>query len=300
MDYRNLDLNLLLALDALLSERNVTRAARRLNISQPALSAKLARLRRLFDDELMIPTSRGVLPTALALELQEPIRQVLDGARGIVSRGQSFDATTSDMTFCIAASDYMQIAVLLPFLNSLNSHAPRIRILLRALDPATLPPQLARGEVDVAFVLSGHAAATGLHAMDVLTDQYVGIARKGTLPDKAMSLDEFLLRRHIIVSTSGSGFVGATDIALAQLGLRRNVAFAVTSFLFLAEAVSQSDLVAMAPSKLAKRYHATLDTFGIPLEVPGFSVAMVWHEGARHHPAHIWLRDELAKYCRIR
>src|ERR1700761_792084 len=126
MDTKKLDLNLLQALEALLAERNVTRAARRLNLSQPALSTQLARLRAMFGDELFVPTSRGVLPTARALDLQQPLREALDRLRGVVDSGNEFDPASSRMTFSLAGSDYMQVAVLLPFLLGLRSEAPRL------------------------------------------------------------------------------------------------------------------------------------------------------------------------------
>ena len=134
MDSKKLDLNLLVALEALLAESNVTRAAQRLNLSQPAMSAQLSRLRSTFGDRLFVPTSRGVLPTSLAAEVEKPLREALDQLRGIVSRARKFDPSNSEATFCIASSDYVQIAILLPFLLQVNEIAPATRIKTKALD----------------------------------------------------------------------------------------------------------------------------------------------------------------------
>ncbi len=297
MDNSKIDLNLLVALEALLAERNVTHAARRLNISQPALSAQLSRLRALFGDQLMIPTSRGVVPTALAIEMQASIREVLDKARGIVSGAQTFEPGTAEVVFRVSASDYMQIAVLLPFLTRMNATAPGIRIIVRLLDPLSVASQLERGDIDVAFVQSGNADGAGVHGVDVLSETYVGIARTGTVNGAAMTMEEFLSRRHIIVSPTAKGFAGPTDDALAGLGLKRDVAFSVASFVFLAEAVAQSDLIAMAPKRLAERYDRTLDTFTPPVDIPGFDISMTWHDRTQTHPARQWFRSELLKFC---
>jgi DNA-binding transcriptional LysR family regulator len=298
VDTRRLDLNLLLALDALLSERNVTRAARRLNLSQPALSAQLGRLRILFGDQLFTPTSRGVLPTAAAEELREPVRRALDEARRVFDRGRRFDPGSATATFTVSSSDYMQAGVLLPFLLSLNQLAPNVRMMARLGAGRATRAELERGGLDLAFVQAGGPDVVGLRSALVLEERYVGIARRGGAADGAMTLDRFTAARHVIVSPAGDGFSGPTDEALAALGLRRTVSFAVSFFVTLIEAVSRSDLLALAPERLARRYADRLDTFEPPLAVPGFGIAMAWHDRTHDHPAHRWLRDRLAAFCR--
>lgn len=297
MDDKKLDLNLLLALEALLAELNVTRAAKRLNLSQPALSAQLARLRAVFGDELLIPTSRGMLPTAMATELQTPLRHALDQTRALVSGARAFDPSSAEMVFSISCSDYMH-AVMLPALLSINEIAPGVRIMVRQLrDGATIRAELERGDVDVAFVLSEYVENTDLRSLDVLTERYIGIARKNSLPSADMTLDQFVARRHIIVSPRGEGFVGPTDDALAARNMTRKVAFAVSSFIFLFEAVSNSELIALAPERLARRYADRVDLFEPPIPVAGFRVAMAWHDRTNDHPGRIWLREQLATFC---
>ena len=121
MDTKRIDLNLLIALDALIAERNVTRAAARLNLTQPALSAQLNRLRDLFGDPLLIPAQRGMIPTARALELQEPLHQALEGVRAVIAERVPFDPASADLVVTIAASDYIQYAVLLPLMLVLKA-----------------------------------------------------------------------------------------------------------------------------------------------------------------------------------
>ncbi|MEH2513094.1 DNA-binding transcriptional LysR family regulator [Nitrobacteraceae bacterium AZCC 1564] len=299
MDDRRTDLNLLLALDALLSEQNVTRAAKRLNLSQPALSAQLARLRDLFGDQLFVPTSRGVLPTAAAEELREPVRRALEEARGVFGQGQGFDPATAEFTFTIASSDYMQVAVLLPFLTAISEAAPKVRVMAKLGNARTARVELERGDLDLAFLQTGSPDALGLHALPLLRENYVGIARRGSVPTGRMPMKRFVAARHIIVSPSGEGFFGPTDEALAAAGQTRTVSFAVSSFVTLIEAVAQSELIALAPERLARRYADRLDLFKAPLDVQGFGIAMVWHDRTKDHPAHRWLRDRLAAFCNV-
>jgi len=240
-----LDLNLLLALEVLLAERNVTRAAKRLNISQPALSSQITRLRALFGDPLFLPTSRGVLPTARALEMQAPLREALDQLRMVIGQGQAFEPASAAMTFAVSGTDYLQIAVLLPFLLQLRSEAPAIRLMVRLGDSRTAAAELERGDVDVAFLQPENVSA-GLRSMEVFQERYVGIVRKGSLPTGSMDIDEFTRAGHVIVSPRAEGFAGPTDDALATIGRQRRVLLAVSSFVFLIEAVAQSDLLALA------------------------------------------------------
>jgi DNA-binding transcriptional LysR family regulator len=298
MDTRRLDLNLLLALDALLSERNVTRAAKRLNLSQPALSAQLARLRTHFGDQLFTPTSRGVLPTAAAEELRTPVRRALDEARRVFDQGRSFDPATAAFTFTVSSSDYMQASVLLPFLLALNEIAPNVRMMARLGVGRATRAELERGGLDLAFVQAGGPDVAGVRSSLVLEENYIGIARRGGATERSMTLERFVSARHVIVSPAGDGFSGPTDEALAALGLTRTVSFAVSSFVTLVEAVSRSDLLAVAPERLASRYSDRLDMFEPPVAVPGFGIAMAWHDRTHGHPAHRWLRDRLATFCR--
>jgi DNA-binding transcriptional LysR family regulator len=293
------DLNLLLAFEALLTERNVTRAAKRLHLSQPALSQQLARLRTVFNDQLFVPAARGVVPTARAIELQEPLRLALDQARALVGHGRAFDPSTAETTFSIAASDYVQITILLPFLLELHGSAPNVRVMVRLGDSRTAAAELERGDVDVAF-LQPEKVGDGLRQAVLFTEDYVGICRKGLLEgDADLSLDEFTARAHVIVSPRAEGFVGPTDVALEQIGRERRVVFALSSFVFLIEAVANSDLLALAPGRLASRNLDRVDEFRPPVKVPGFTIAMAWHDRTQEHPGCLWLRNELVQFCKF-
>ena len=175
MDGKKVDLNLLVALDALLAERNVTRAARRLGLSQPALSAQLARLRDLLDDPLFLPAQRGVTLTARAIELEVPVRQALDQARNALAQGRGFDPATADLTVAIACSDYVQVAVIAQLVLDLRVSAPKLRIAIRQLDASLLSQQMEAGVVDLA-VMTPSTAPPSLRTRPLFHERYVTIA----------------------------------------------------------------------------------------------------------------------------
>jgi len=296
MDTKRLDLNLLVALDALLAERNVTRAASRLHVSQPALSAQLARLRHIFKDPLLLPAQRGMLPTARALELQEPLRRALDEVRRVMVTGVDFDPTDASLTITIAASDYIQVAVLLEFTLRLRREAPGIRIGIRALDGAAIGSQMERAEVDIAL-MTADTAPQNLHRRVLFDEHYKAIVRRNhprirrTLTLKALAAED-----HVIVSPRGGNFSTAIDGALSAVGVTRRVALSAASFLFVPEIIARSDLIAFVPSRLVHNRAERLAVFESPIKVPGFTMSLVWHDRTHDHPAHVWVRSKIAQW----
>ncbi|WP_020177664.1 LysR family transcriptional regulator [Methylopila sp. M107] len=295
MDINRLDLNLLVALEALLAERNVTRAAKRLRLSQPALSAQLNRLRDLFGDPLMIPAQRGVVPTARALELEAPLRAALDEVRDVLSVGAGFDPAVADMTVSLMGADAVQYALLMPLAFHLAIEAPGVRIAWRTIDFEALPRLAERGDVDVAF-MTPDLAPKHMHARTLFDEHYVAIARRGhPRVAGALDLDVFCALDHVVVSPAGGGFSGATDVALAAHGRRRRVALSVPNFLMAPEVVARSDMIALAPSRIVADKTDRLQLFAPPIPVPGFSIAMVWHQRAHAHAAQRWLRERIVR-----
>lgn len=304
MDTSRLDLNLLVTLEALLTERHVTRAAARLNLSQPAVSAQLARLRDVFEDPLLLPAQRGMTPTAKALSLLEPLRQALDQVRGVASSHLNFDPATADLTVTIAASDYLQTSVLQPLVLRLRREAPGIRIAVRHMDPAQHAAQMARGDVDLGL-MQPIEAAPSLRMRALFHERYVLIARRGhpalagkpgKTGEKAaakLSAKAFAKLEQVIVSPAGGAFSTPVDQALAALGLKRQVVLSAASFLFVPDIVARSDLVALVPERLVKGRSAGLQVLTPPLPIEGFDIAMVWHERNQGHAAQRWLREQV-------
>ncbi|WP_408076317.1 LysR family transcriptional regulator [Sphingomonas plantiphila] len=294
MNTRNLDLGLLVTLEALLAEGNVTRAARRLNLSQPALSARLARLRDELGDPLLIPAQRGMVLTQRAAELRQPLHEALEGVRRVVAAGAPFDPATMEATLVIAASDYGQFALLSRFSIALRTEAPKVRIAWRALDVLGLAAQLERGEIDLALASPDFAPAA-MRQRELFREDYVVIARQGhPAVHGRVSLEVFCALEHVVVSPQGGGFSGPTDAALEAIGRRRTVALSTSGFLIVPEMVCRSDMIALVPRRVANGWSDRLQVLDPPLTIHGFAIAAVWHDRATYHPAQRWLRERLA------
>lgn len=293
MDSSRPDLNLLITFEALLSERNVTKAAKRLALSQPAVSSQLARLRALFSDPLLIPAHRGMTPTAKALELFAQLRPVLDELRGTLSSHQVFDPAHASLTISIGCSDYTQSVLVAPLMLALRKTAPGIRVAARTPDPATLEAQMARGEIDLAFS-TRELAPPALRSRQLYSERYVLIGRRDhPRLKRALTVESFAALEHVIVSPSGGAFSTPVDEALAARGLARKVVLSAASFLFVPRLVARSDFVALVPERLVRDGYEDLKRVEPPLPVRGFDMLMVWHERSHAHPGQRWLRDQI-------
>ena len=293
MDNKRLDLNLLITLEALLVEQNVTKTAARLHLSQPAVSAQLGRLRDLFDDLLLIPAQRGMTPTAKAIELLDPLRQALDQVRATVGTHRNFDPAKAKLTVAIACTDYLQVAVVKPLVMKLRTRAPGVRVALRNLDSSQLEAQMARGDVDLAL-MQPQTAPPSLRTRHLFDERYVLIGRRNhSRLREGITVEEFARLEHVIVSLRGGGFVTPVDNALAALGHSRNVVLSATSFLFVPEIVLQSDFVALVPERLVHDRANKLKLVDCPFPVEGFAVGMVWHERNHGHNGQRWIRESI-------
>lgn len=296
-DIRALDLNLLKALDALLDERSVTRAANRLSLTQPAVSGMLNRLRESFDDPLFVRAQRGIVPTLRAEQLAMPVKQLLANIEGML-QPQNFDPLTASMTIRIASTDYALRAAAVPFLSALRVQAPNIRVSVQPVDHQKLQNQLDLGEIDLALV-TPEAVTPGLHAIALFDESYVCVMRSEH-PDamnSELSLDQFCALDHVLVSPAGGGFHGVTDEALEKLGRSRRVTVSVASFLVLPEILMCSDLIAVVPRRLAV-HQVGLRSLEPPVEIPGFRKTLVWHERTHSDAGHRWVRSLIVETIR--
>ena len=296
-DITQLDLNLLKALDALLDECNVTRAASRLGVTQPAMSGMLTRLRENFGDPLFVRAKHGIVPTQRALELSAPLKQVISQI-GALLQPPNFDPLTANITFTIAATDYALRAVALPFLSALKQQAPHIRIALVPVDDKQVQLQLERGDIDLAL-LTPASTPPDLHAKNLFDEHYVCVLRQGhpaMQGRKQLTVSQLCELDHALVSYTGGGFRGVTDEALEKLGQQRQVSLSVKSFIILPEILRASDMVAILPSRLVAGMD-DLMVFDPPIEVPGFTKVAAWHERTHRDVAHRWLRELLFTQC---
>ncbi|MEX3958329.1 LysR family transcriptional regulator [Trinickia sp. EG282A] len=290
VNLRRIDLNLLATLDVLLSEHNVTRAAERLNLSQPSVSVQLAKLREIFGDPLLLPGPRGMRPTARGDELREPLRQALEALEQAVAPATAFDPAGADHTWRVAATDYTESTIVLPTLNALRSAAPRTRLAVLEMIPSRIAKQAEQGDIDLAFHTTD-GSPSALRRRALFTERYVLVGRAGHPRLKRRpTLAQFRALEHVIVSPDGGGFYGITDEALAEVGLSRRVVLSVPHFLFVMSVIANTDLVAMLPERLVRNVNA-LEVVESPIEVPGFEISMLWHERAHRDRAHQWLRE---------
>lgn len=308
------DLNLLVAFDALARERNVTRAARRMGVTQSAMSHALRRLRELLDDPLLVRGRSGMVLTERAEYLVVPVRSgLVTLGRALAQRGR-FDPTSARRTFSLTAPDLFDVLALPPLLERVRREAPDVNVTLVSEPGRQLAAHLETGEVDMAIVAllgDGHQEApepssASLLRRTLFRDRFVCLLRADhpvlgggrSSPKRTLSLQTFTKLEHALVSTSEGG-PGLVDRVLAEQGLRRRVALRVPHFYSAAAIVARSELVLTAPAALGGLVeHLPLVMLAPPLRLPDHSVNLIWHARFSQDPGHRWLRDLLTETAR--
>lgn len=297
MDMKRIDLNLLVSLDVLLEEANVTRAARRLKLSQPALSAQLARLREVFGDPLLLPaeTGRGMTLTARAVGLRDPLRTALRDLDRVVTHAPEFDPAHGTRAFQIAMSDNGVAILGVDLVAWVAAHAgPGIRVAFRPVDPARIGTLMESGEVDLLISIKS-LIPSAMKTRALLDDRYLMAQRKGhprglTPPD----LEAYCALSHVLVSLDGGGFHGFMDDYLKKLGRRRQVAVSVPQYHLVPAILEATDYVSVMPSRLCQRFASRLDAFELPVATHDISLFASWHPRMHADASHQWLRDLVA------
>ena len=285
---------LLVALDALLGERSVTGAAKRLGISQPAMSAQLGRLRALLDDPVLVGGASGMAPTVRMLALQEPLRQHLADLRDLVFAQRPFEPTEAKRTFRIAATDYAHAVVLPALIARLARLAPGIRVAGLPFNEATVSAQLESGAADLA-ITSERLIPKAIPARKLFEDRVAVVWRRGHPEVRApMDLDLFCALDQLLVSPTGGGFSGAVDDALAKINRSRRVVGSLPSFLLAPAALRRSDCLAVLPRRVIDLDRTDLDHGEPPIPIPGFATYQGWHARFSRDPGHLWLRETIA------
>jgi DNA-binding transcriptional LysR family regulator len=277
VNLRNIDLNLLVVLDALLAECHVTRAGARLGLSQPATSNALERLRQLLGDPILERTPQGMRPTPRAEALRPRLREILDSVAHLV-RAARPDLATIEQTIRLSIVDYGVELIVGPLYRALRSTAPGVDLAVlpwtgadRALDA------LAEGAIDLAVSVVAPGAGT-LRWHSLMREEYVVVMRKGHPAARGFGLERWLAYPHVVVSGRGET-AGALDAALAERGHARRVAVVVPSFLAVPGLLVDSDLIALLPTRALATASArpALVTRAPPISVPGFEVGLAWH-----------------------
>lgn len=289
-------LPLLPSLVALIEEGGVSRAAKRVGISQPRMSARLATLRAILADPLLVPASgtRGLIATDRARSIAEAARRTL-GELDAAIAGGVFDATGATRTFAIMANDNAAAIVGLPLVNAIRlASGPGIRVALHQFDTTRLS-DLESGRIDLALgAPTQFEHMPTLLARTIMRDRFVSAVRAGE--PSASDIDSFCARDHVLVSGNGGGFDGLVDRALAAHGRARHVVLSVQSYLLAIEAVATSDMVATLPHTLLAAKNPGLSLFDPPLPLPPFTLAAAWHARDDADPANRWLRKRLTPF----
>jgi DNA-binding transcriptional LysR family regulator len=298
MNISGVNLNLLVALDALLRERSVTRAARRTGVTQPAMSNSLAQLRELFGDALFRRERHGLDPTPRALALEPLVAQGLACFQTALAPPR-FEPKTDRRKFVIATSDYVELVLLPRLLRELARSAPGVELEVRPWGLHEVPDLLAKGEADLMIGFFDELPAR--HREELLfEEEYVCIVRKGHPRVKGrLTLERYLELGHVLVSQR-SDSPGSVDRALAKQGKRRRVALRASHFLMVPVLIAETDLVAAISRRAAEPFAEALGLRLLPppLALPRSRIRQAWHEQLDADPGHRFLRETLRTIAR--
>jgi DNA-binding transcriptional LysR family regulator len=290
------DLNLLIALDALLRERNVTRAGETVGLSQPAMSSALSRLRRMFGDDLLVRVGREYHMTALAQELEAPVQEILRQIELTIERRPSFDPSSDERTFTVSASDYSTYLVLQPLLRRLAREAPNVAISILPLDGRPRPA-LESGETDL-IILPAGIGPQDMPSLKLFTDRYVGVVSKDhPTVGASIALEEFISLPRLSYGRGVHAVEGTGDRDINDPLLSRHLKVTLESFFLMPFLVVGTPLIALVHEKLARRLSSAADIRIVELEfeTPSVSETLFWHPRRTSDPAHCWLRSVLTE-----
>lgn len=293
MNIDDISLKSCIILEALVREKNVGRVALQLNLSQPAVSNALAKMRKILGDPLLIRTQQGMIPTARALEISIVVKSSLDALSVVIKNSKSFDPKTSNRTFKLAMTDYMEWSVLPKLCELLPKAAPFIKLDVVPLKDEVPISDLEEGKIDLAL---GHfnQPAARCYIQALYDEDFVCVLKKGNnlSSKKKISIDAYSKCKHVIVSPWG-GFVGVADRILNERGYQRNVIVSTSHFLMGPIIASATDYCAILPRKLAEHYATQykLDVFELPFEIPTFKFQQLWHARTLEDSGQKWLRN---------
>jgi len=300
MNWRRLDLNLLVVFDAVMQERSATRAAEKLNMSQPAVSHALGRLRAALGDELFVRTPEGMEPTPQAKRLAPSVRQALTDLRAALESARPFEPQQVERSFTITVNNYAALVVAPPLAAAVAREAPAVTLDLRPSGTLDIAERLDRGEIDLALG-SLAAPAERFSDMRLLDDGFACVLRRGhpAIDDEgAIGPRDFAGLAHLEVSSTGEG-TRFVDDALAGLGLERRIALHAP-LLATAGILTQSDMIAVLAKREARVFaaEAPLQVLPLPFASPRLTIAMLWHRRVEDDAAHRWLRGLVRRVTR--
>jgi DNA-binding transcriptional LysR family regulator len=302
MHFRNLDLNLLVALDALLLERNITLAGKRVNLSQSAMSSALSRLREYFGDELLTQVGRRMICTPLGESLAEPVRKILLEIQATVAAQPSFDPSRATRCFKLMMSDYVATVLMSKALPRIERLAPAVRIEVLCNDVGSPFDELDRGDIDLLIMPERYLREP--HPYDVLfEDEFTGVASKDNAlvpSDARMSVEQYLSLGHVTARFATARAATVDEWFVTQLGHQRRVEVVAMNFNSVFSCLVGTQRVATIHRRLARYYEQYLPIrlFEVPFELPRLAEAMQWHRHFNTDPGTLWLRGVLKDIAR--
>lgn len=299
IELAQIDLNLLVAFESLFEERSVTAAARKLYLGQPAMSAALGRLRTLFEDELFIRVGREMQPTAKAVAIAPGISTALHQIRQTVRASQNFAPVSDARDFAIGSADYTSFIMLPKLMAYCDRSAPNLNFRTLEFEKDRVGDLLETGAIDVAFGVFPNPPRQTI-CLPLFQEHFVGIARKyhPGVVQKSISLDEFVSLPHVLV-TIRRDITGEIDRALAVRNLQRRIVLTVPHVLVLPAIIASTDAIACVPLRMAS-YFSRLDEiefFELPIELPAWTVSMLWSKLNDKDDANCWLRQTIQTLC---
>ncbi len=297
MNLAGVDLNLLLVFDAVMAERNVTRAASRLGMTQPAVSNALNRLRLTVKDELFLRGPDGMRPTPRALELALPIRESLQRLEQALDP-QDFNPATTTRIFRAGMAEHFSALMLQRIIQRMRRDAPNAKLYTLPLTRLNVTERLDNGDVDVVFAARLDLEET-YGRQELFKDRFMVAMRKDhPLADKPLTLEDFCAAEHMLITLTGDTH-SPVDDALHRQGCHRNVVLTVNQFLVAFGIAAQSDLLLTSPGTMLRRYQ---ESFGLvlkelPVLVPVAPMQIIWHPGLGNHPAIEWFRALVGELC---
>lgn len=299
MNFATFDLNLLRVLDAVFREGSTVKAARRLGLSQSAISGSLSRLRHALGDPLFVRQGNRLVATDYATGLKEPVMQELERIEKILFPPSHFDPLTAQGTFRIAASDFFAEMLMPPLGQLLHRKAPGIRAQLVDLVPQDYVASLERRKADIALIPKTELP-DWVSSEELFHSPFKVIARKenpgivGLKQGQVMPFEVFCTLHHVLFSPEGN-ITAMGDAALSRVGRQRHVAMTVPVFSGVCRAVRESDLIALVPAQLAADVASTFDlqVFDPPMPIDPPLIVGIWHKRSEHTPLAIWMRDQI-------
>lgn len=291
MDLREIDLNLLVVFNQLLLDRSVSTAAEKLNLTQPAVSNALKRLRAALKDDLFLRTSRGMEPTPYALHLAEPVIYALNALQTAFTTRDSFDPQSSTRNFQLAMTDIGEMYFMPPLMVALSKLAPNVRVSTVRPNSGNLKEDMESGTVDLALGLLPNLQA-GFFQRRLFRHRYVCVFRKDHPVAKSpMSLKQFSELDHVGVIAANTGH-GEVDGLLERAGIKRKMRLVVPHFIAVGHILQTTDLIATLPERFAERCEVPfgLTTSPHPVRLPDIAINLFWHAKLNRDPANMWMR----------